>query len=141
MVGMTPVGDYHDAVTAVTGHNAVTGEQVGSGSRVIAGAAAVVPLVSSRALSNLVGDLYKGARGSTVIGRGSTADAIRYETATGQQVGGRWHLQKGQQYISALNRWIRTNPNASQRDELVARSLLNDLREAVSAASRAGRTQ
>ena len=57
------------------------------------------------------------------------------------QVGGRWHLQKGQQYINALNRWMRANPNAAQRDLMVAQSVLEDLKHAVADALRAGRTK
>ena len=57
------------------------------------------------------------------------------------QVGGRWHLQKGQQYIYALNRWMRANPNAAQRDLMVAQSVLEDLKHAVADALRAGRTK
>jgi RHS repeat-associated protein len=141
-VGIAPgVGDWHDGISAVTGRNWVTGEQLGAGGRGASVIAAVVPFVSSRTLRNRVDDIYKGARGRNVIGTGSTADAIREETRTGRMVGGTFHLSKGQQYMSALRNWLRDNPNASERDALVARSVLNDLRDAVNEALRAGRTR
>lgn len=97
----------------------------------VAAARAVVPLVEDSKLANLVGDLYKGARGRNVIGTGSTSDAIRFERATGQAVGGRFHSQKGAEYVRALEKWLGKNPDASARDQLVARSILDDLRSAL----------
>ncbi|HEX5727228.1 MAG TPA: RHS repeat-associated core domain-containing protein [Longimicrobiaceae bacterium] len=140
-VGMSPLGDASDAITAVTGRNLITGERVGTGGRILAGAAALIPVVSSRTLGYIVRDLYKGAHNPRRIGSGSTADAIRNETATGQPTEGIWHLMKGQQYINALNRWLRRNPNADDPDKEVARNLLADLQQAVAEALAAGRTQ
>ena len=82
-------------------------------------------------LGNIVSDLYKGARGPSPIGTGSTADAIRSEAATGVATGGRFHSQKGTEYIRALENWQAKNPNASGYDKMVAESLKNDLRNAL----------
>lgn len=91
----------------------------------------MAPVVRSVALKNIVRDLYKGIHSPQVIGTGSTADAIRYELRTGLPVGGRFHSQKGQEYINALNRWMRRNPNADHHDQLVAHSLRDDLTAAL----------
>jgi hypothetical protein len=64
-------------------------------------------------------------------GTGTTADAIRYELATGRAVAGRFHSRKGQEYARALENWLRVNPDAPYRDRIVAQSLLDDLRSAL----------
>ena len=53
------------------------------------------------------------------------------EIYTGTPVGGRFHSQKGQQYVNALTSWIRKNPNASANDISTAQLLLNDLTNAL----------
>jgi hypothetical protein len=65
------------------------------------------------------------------IGTGSTADAIRNEAVTGLATGGRFHADKGTQYIRALENWQARNPNASHYDRMTAESLKNDLRNAL----------
>jgi len=89
------------------------------------------PAVENEKLSNLVNDLYKGANTKNPVGTGSTADAIRSEGQTGVPVGGRFHSQKGQQYINALSNWIRKNPDASEGDIKAANTMLNDLKDAL----------
>lgn len=86
------------------------------------------PPVSDPKLQNMVNDLY---RPDAKIGNGSTADAIRYEKATGCQVGGRSHIQKGWDYVRALQNWLRRNPNASPSDRQVAQDMLDDLLDAL----------
>ena len=95
------------------------------------GAAAAIPKVGDAKLGNIVGDLYKGAKGPNPIGTGSTADAIRNETVTGLATGGRFHTQKGTEYIRALENWQTKNSNASHYDQMVAESLKNDLLNAL----------
>jgi hypothetical protein len=85
------------------------------------------PTVAHPKLQNLVRDLYKGANGPNPIGSGSTADAIRFELACGQQVGGRWHSNKGREYIRALRNWLTKNQNADAADRNIAQQLLDDL--------------
>jgi Flp pilus assembly pilin Flp len=89
------------------------------------------PSVTDPKLSNLVNDLYKGAKTKNPVGSGSTADAIRQETATGQPVGGKFHTQKGQEYARALENWLAKNPSASAADRSAAQSILDDLRNAL----------
>jgi hypothetical protein len=90
-----------------------------------------VPRVVNSKLGNLVRDLYKGAKTKNPIGTGSTADAIRHEIATGRPVGGKFHTQKGQQYIQALENWLGKNPTASPGDRSVAQSIIADLRNTL----------
>jgi RHS repeat-associated protein len=92
---------------------------------------AVVPSVGNAKLANLMRDLYKGVGSKNIIGSGSTADAIRYERATGLPVGGTFHTQKGTEYLRALNNWLARNPDASARDLLAAQSVRDDLASAL----------
>jgi RHS repeat-associated protein len=95
------------------------------------GADAAIPRVADSKLGNIISDLYKGAKSPNRIGTGSTADAIRNEVATGVATGGRFHAQKGMEYIRALEKWQVKNPDASFYDRIVAESLKNDLRSAL----------
>jgi RHS repeat-associated protein len=93
--------------------------------------AAIVPVVRNAKLGNLVSDLFKGARGDDVIGTGSTADALRNERITGLPTKGVWHTNKSEQYVRALDKWLKKNPDASDYDRLVAQSLRDDLQNAL----------
>jgi hypothetical protein len=92
---------------------------------------ACVPKVTDAKLGNLVNDLFKGAKMPNPIGTGSTADAVRNELITGLPTHGRFHSQKANEYINALTNWLKKNPNAPHHDQLVARSLIGDLRAAL----------
>ncbi|AZP14077.1 hemagglutinin repeat-containing protein [Undibacterium parvum] len=86
------------------------------------------PTVSNPTLSGLIDDLYRpGAK----IGSGSTADAVRYEQATGQSVGDVFHTQKANDYSAALQKWIDKNPTASTIDRAAAENVLRDLQNAL----------
>lgn len=89
------------------------------------------PKVGNPKLQNIINDLYRGTTNPNRVGTGTTADAIRHELATGQAVGGRFHIQKGTEYARALENWLRANPNAPYRDRVVAQSVLDDLRSAL----------
>ena len=65
------------------------------------------------------------------VGTGTTADALRYELRTGNTVFGKSHLQKGEDSLRGLENWLKANPNAPYHDRLVARSLANDLLDAL----------
>jgi RHS repeat-associated protein len=82
-------------------------------------------------LRNIIDDLYKGTTNRKRIGNGTTMDAIRHELATGQLTHGVSHITKGREYVRALQNYLRANPNAPAHDQLVARSLLQDLRSAI----------
>ncbi len=89
------------------------------------------PSVTDPKLNNLVEDLYKGTKTPNQIGMGSTADAIRNELKTGQATYGRFHSQKGQEYVRALEKWLQKNPNASAADRAAAQQMLDDLNSAL----------
>jgi hypothetical protein len=98
---------------------------------IIAEAELATPSVQSAKLQNIVDDLYKGTTNPGRVGTGTTADAIRYELETGEDVFGRSHIQKGEDYLRALENWLKSNPDAPYHDRLVARSLADDLLDAL----------
>lgn len=89
------------------------------------------PTVSDQKLQNIIDNLYKGTKNPKRIGTGTTADAIRHELATGQPSAGKWHIQKGEESVRALENWIKQNPNASPSDRLKAQSLRDELLDAL----------
>lgn len=99
--------------------------------RVAPGTVLPTPSVGSPRLQNIVDDLYRGTTNPGRIGSGTTADAIRHELRTGQPVFGRTHVQKGEDYLRGLENWLRANPHAPTADRLVARSLADDLLDAL----------
>ncbi|NAU00634.1 type IV secretion protein Rhs [Escherichia coli] len=70
-------------------------------------------------------------RPNAKVGSGSTADAVRYELATGEKVGGRGHVLKAQDYTRALQDWLDKNPTASPGDRAAAENVLQDLQNAL----------
>ncbi len=79
-------------------------------------------------LTRLMDNMY---RENATVGSGSTADAMRYELTTGLQVGGRSHLQKGWESVTAFNRWLQNNPTARPGDRAAAENVLLDLLNAL----------
>lgn len=92
------------------------------------------PKVADPKLQNYVDNLYKGTTNPARVGTGTTADAVRNELATGQPTGGAFHSIKAQETIRGLERWLRRNPDTPYLDRLVARSLIDDLRDALGGA-------
>lgn len=110
-------------------------QEPGDGSRT--GAARDIlatPRVSDAKLQNIINDLYKGTTNLGRVGNGTTAVAVRQELATGRSVGGRFQLQKANDYARGLENWLRNNPNDPYQDRLVAQSVLDDLRSALGGA-------
>ncbi|OAE60629.1 hypothetical protein A7J67_25595 [Achromobacter xylosoxidans] len=86
------------------------------------------PKVEDVGLAHLMDELYRdGAK----IGTGSTADAVRFELATGGSVGGKHHVQKAKNYSVSLQRWLNANPNASFSDRSAAEYVLRDMQNAL----------
>ena len=83
--------------------------------------------IKSKQLRNIVEELY---RPNAKVGPAkSTADAIRHELITGELVGGKSHIQKGQYRLSELNKFLqRTDIN--EHDRAAARFLRDDLYDA-----------
>jgi hypothetical protein len=87
-------------------------------------------------LQGIVGRMYKGffkyLETGKIIGDGSTADALRYELATGEKVFGATHLQKAQDLINSLSNWLKANSvTALQSDVDAARAMLGNLVSAI----------
>lgn len=89
------------------------------------------PSVSNPKLQNIVNDLYKGTTNPGRVGTGTTADAVRFELRTGEQVFGKSHVQKANDSLRGLENWLKSNPNAPYQERLVARSLADDLFDAL----------
>ncbi len=89
------------------------------------------PRVASTKLQNIVNDLYKGATNPGRIGTGTTADAVRFELSTGQRVFGKSHVNKAEDSLRGLENWLKVNPDARYLDRVVARSLADDLLDAL----------
>ncbi len=86
------------------------------------------PSVDDPELQKITDSLY---RPNAQIGSGSTADAIRHERATGEAVGGRFHKQKGEDSIRALEKWLDKNPTASPGDRAAAENVILDLQNSL----------
>ena len=87
------------------------------------------PSVKDRNLSRLIDSLYRKDAKYGV--NGSTASAVRYELSSGKPVGGKFHSQKAKTTITALEAWIKQNPNAARTDVAAARNTIADLRAAL----------
>lgn len=83
--------------------------------------------VKSPNLRKFIEYLY---RENATVGNGSTADAIRFERATGQLLSRTGHMQKGREAIQGLEKLLRTG-NLDRKDAELARQIINDLRDAL----------
>ena len=86
------------------------------------------PQVTDPKLTRLVDQMYHG-QGADAVGRGSTADAIRYEKLTGQQLNAsEFHdAQKAPDLERGLENWIESNPEGAISDRIAAEEMLTDL--------------
>ena len=83
--------------------------------------------VTNENLKNTIKELY---RENATIGDGGTADAIRHELETGELVGGKSHIQKGEQRLKNLQNILKRN-NLNEIDRKIANELYNDLLDAL----------
>lgn len=85
--------------------------------------------VSNSKLKNAVNQLY---RKSSIIGDGGTAAVIRFEKATGRNLGrnGKSHTQKGKDMLAYLNRIV-SSEKLNQSDSSIASKLISDLKLAL----------
>lgn len=86
------------------------------------------PSVKNSKLKELIDELY---RPNAKIGSGSTADAVRHELATGEQIGGASHSQKATDAVKSLERWLGNNPAATPGDRAAAENVIKDLMNAL----------
>ena len=83
--------------------------------------------VSNTKLKNTIKEMYRpGAK----IGDGGLADAIRYETRTGNLVGGKSHIQKGTERLKNLER-ISQKENLTKQETKIVGDLIKDLKQAL----------
>lgn len=75
--------------------------------------------------------LSQNYRKGANVGSGSTAAAVRQEAITGTPVGGRWHKQKAEDTIRALEKWQENNPKALTVDKAAAENVLRDLKSSL----------
>lgn len=78
-------------------------------------------------LRNVINNLYRAA---ARIGSGSTADAIRYERATGRLLSPAGHSIKGRETIASLEKLIRSG-KLNPAETNIAKFLINDLKDAL----------
>ncbi|HEY2220962.1 MAG TPA: hypothetical protein VGI02_02830, partial [Actinomycetospora sp.] len=93
--------------------------------------AAQRPDVTDPRLRNIVNSLYRGAGSETRAGTGTTADAVRYERASGNSVKDKFHTEKANNSVRALRSWLRRNLGASVADRQVAQQEYDDLLDAL----------
>ncbi|GAB6087308.1 hypothetical protein [Alkaliphilus crotonatoxidans] len=88
------------------------------------------PNVSNEKLKNIVNDLYKGQGGPNTIGNGTTMDAVRNEIKTGLPTHGKFHTQKLNDYLNALQRRLRAG-DLNDYDKSVVNALIEDITNAL----------
>jgi hypothetical protein len=88
----------------------------------------IKPSAENQKLQNAIDQLY---RPNATVGNGSTMDAIRHELKTGELVGGKGHMQKGQERAKNLEN-ILNKETLNPQDKALAETLLQDLNNAIS---------
>lgn len=86
------------------------------------------PNVSDAELNWIISELW---RDNAKVWNWWTADAIRFEIATGQKVWGKTHIVKWKERMTNLNNRLKKNPTASSNDYNAAADLYNDLENAL----------
>lgn len=86
------------------------------------------PHAEDKMLAEALQNLHRADKG---VGSGSTASAVRYEKATGQLVQGKSHIQKAEDGVKFLERWLNKNPSARPGDKAAAENVLKDLKDAL----------
>lgn len=78
-------------------------------------------------LRNMIKDLY---RVTARVGSGGTADAIRYERATGNLLSPSGHSIKGREVLRGLEKLIKSG-KLNSTDAEIAKLLASDLKDAL----------
>ena len=90
----------------------------------------LLSIASDARLANAIKQLYrKGA----FIGDGGTADAIKFEKATGLGIGrnGNTHIQKGKEMIKYIENKVLKNESLSKSEKKLAKQLAEALKKAI----------
>jgi hypothetical protein len=85
------------------------------------------PKVSDARVQNIINNLYSGTSNPRRLGYGTTAEALAHEFATGEQVGGKWHLLKGIESYNGFRNFLEQNPGAPWHDKVVIETLMREL--------------
>lgn len=88
------------------------------------------PSAHSNKLQNFINSLYKGQGNPNQIGNGTTMDSIRYELETGNPVEGKFHSQKGQEFMNGINKLINSG-DLDAHDEAIAKAIVEDIANAL----------
>ena len=91
----------------------------------------VKPVAHNSKLQNFINSLYKGQGNPNQIGNGTTMDSIRYEVETGNPVEGKFHSQKGQEFVNGINKLLNSG-SLDAYDETIARAIVADILDALS---------
>ena len=89
------------------------------------------PSANNVRLQNFINSLYKGQGNPNQVGNGTTMDSIRYEKATGQPVEGKFHSQKGQEFMNGITKLLNSDV-LDDEDSYLAKALLEDIANALS---------
>ena len=88
------------------------------------------PTAKNKSLKNFIDSLYKGQGNPNQVGNGTTMDSIRYEIKTGNMVEGKFHSQKGQEFMNGINKLI--NGGTLDADDLkIAKAIVEDIANAL----------
>lgn len=90
-----------------------------------------IPAVKDGKLKNYVDQFYRGCKSGDRTGTGTTADAVRAEKAGADGIKGKNHIQKAQDLVNGLTKWLKKNPNADPDDIAAAQHMLDDLQAAL----------
>jgi hypothetical protein len=86
------------------------------------------PTAKDPELQRIVNDIYKP---TAAVASGSTADAVRFEKATGLQLSASGHVIAAKERINRLMKWLHRNPNAHPSDRKAAYDMIEDMDKAL----------
>lgn len=89
------------------------------------------PQVKDARLQGSLESLYSQEGQTGFYGRGTTADAVRWEWQNGKTIYGKLHFEKADNSIGYLKGWLRKNPNADPADRAAAQQVMDDLYDAL----------
>ena len=90
----------------------------------------IKPKVTDQKLQNIVNDIYKGQSAKTVVGNGTTMDALRNELRTGKPTGKKFHWHKAVLMERGLNNRLNSR-SLNFHDTKVAKELIEDIQNAL----------
>lgn len=90
------------------------------------------PKVKDPDLQNRLKDAYlREGQVPKKGGDGSLVDAIKYEKRTGEKIGDKDHVKKGQNVRNSLENWLKKNKDADPSDIETAQRVLQEIKDAL----------